>query len=59
MPPRHHGSVSLSTDCERARNNVTQARKVESNEEREQRLQVQIAYQTPHIAVMRAIEFFV
>jgi len=57
MPPRHHGSVSLSTECARARNHVAQTREIESNEEREQRLQVQVTYQTPHIATMKAMEF--
>ncbi len=59
MPPRHHGSVSLCAECARVRNHVAQTREVKSNEEKEQILQVQATYQTPHIATMRAIEFFV
>jgi hypothetical protein len=47
MPLRHHGSVSLCAECVRARNHVAQTRKVKSNEENEQRLQVQSTYQTP------------
>ncbi len=59
MPPRRHGSVSLCMECARVRNHVAQARKVESNEEKEQRLQAQTTYQTTHIVAMRAIESFV
>jgi hypothetical protein len=46
-------------ECARARNHATQARKLEYNEEKEQRLQVQVVYQTPHITRMRDIKFFV
>jgi hypothetical protein len=46
-------------ECARVRNHVAQARKVESNEEKEQRLQAQTTYQTTHIVAMRAIESFV
>jgi hypothetical protein len=53
MPLRHHGSVSLRIEHSRVRNHVAQAREVKSNEEREQRLQAQEAYQTPHISIMR------
>jgi hypothetical protein len=59
MPLGHHGNVSLCMECERARNHVAQTREAKSNEEKEQRLQVQVAYQTPHITIMKVIEFFV
>ncbi len=59
MPFKHHGSVNLCMECARARNHATQARKLEYNEEKEQRLQVQVVYQTPHITRMRDIKFFV
>jgi hypothetical protein len=58
-PPKHFGSVGLHIERARARNHVAQAREVESNDKREQRLQVQASFQTPHITAMRAIESFV
>jgi hypothetical protein len=44
-------------ECAKARNHVAQARKVESNEERAQRLQVQAMRAIEFIATTRAIDF--
>jgi len=59
MLPKHHGNVNLHTEHARPKNRVAQTRKVEFIEEREQRLQAQTTYQTPHITMMRAIESLV